>query len=361
MTVTHIGRDTLADQTWTVSDELPAQVAPSCLYDSAGWLRTWEDVGIEDRVRHAYVRVDPPGPGGHDVVPLYAVTRSPFWHGYEVQCDLVGRFGGPVLFAGSPYSMYAKRGRVSPALARGATETAMAWIEDGLGEVLVVPNLTGEGADDWAAAAGPPVGRVLLERTFSTHVGRDFTEHLFRLPNKIRRDVERRLRRADERGLRVRMVPGAEAHDLVASAYPLTVDTSDKNDWPALFDEPTLHAMLDVPGGMMLAAEVDDELKGAFFSFRHGDEVTFMCGGVAYASLNELSTYVSLMYRGTEWAYDNGMRRIEWGRDNYRFKERHGLTGTDLWALVYAPRPRPDLAEALAGMHHVLSTYIEAP
>jgi predicted N-acyltransferase len=201
---------------------------------------------------------------------------------------------------------------------------------------------------------------VLLERTYSCELSGDYGDHLNRVNPKIRRDVERRLRRAGERGLRVRMLDGPQAHALVPAAFPLTVDTSDKNDWPALFDEDTLHRMLRVPGAMMLAAQVGDRLVGAFFAFRRGTEVTFMCGGVDYPALKELSTYVALMYRGTQWAYENGMCRIEWGRDNYRFKERHGLTGTDLWALVYAPSPRPDLSAALTGMHQVLSAYIEA-
>lgn len=110
----------------------------------------------------------------------------------------------------------------------------------------------------------------------------------------------------------------------------------------------------------MAAARVDGELVGVFFGFRRGTEVTFLCGGVDYAGLHELSTYVALMYRSTEWARENGMKRIEWGRDNYRFKQRHGLTGTDLWALVYAPDPRPELAGDLARMHQELSDYIEA-
>jgi CelD/BcsL family acetyltransferase involved in cellulose biosynthesis len=154
------------------------------------------------------------------------------------------------------------------------------------------------------------------------------------------------------------MLEGPEAHALVPAAFPLVVDTSDKHDWPAVFDEAALHGMLQAPGAMMAVAQVDDRLVGAFFAFRRGSEVTFMCAGVDYSSFNELSTYIALMYRGTEWAYEHGMRRIEWGRDNYRFKERHGLTGTDLWALVYAPGPSAELSAALTTMHGVLSAYI---
>lgn len=347
MTVTHTG--------WSLSDQLPERVVPSSLYDSGGWLRTWETNTIEQRTRFGYIS-DERG----DVLPLYEITSSPFWHGYEVQCELVGRFGKPILFAGSTYSMYGKRGPVSHALIRGAHTTAMEWIESGPADLLVVPNLTDEGVESWLEAEPEPVGKVLLERTYSVAVEGTFRDHLWRhLPEKIRKDVERRLRRSSERGLTIRMVTGAEAHDLVKYAYPLTVDTSDKNDWPALFSEQSLNAMLDVPGAMLVAAEIGDRLVGAFFSFVHGDEVTFMCGGIEYSTLKEYSTYIALMYGCVRWSYENGMCRMEWGRDNYRFKEKHGLDSTDLWALVYAPSARPDLVPALEGMHSVLSAYIK--
>lgn len=344
---------------WTFGDRLPARVAASCLYDSAAWLRGWERIGVERRTRLGYVSAEP-GPDGAPVLPLYEVTMSPFWHGYEAQVGLVGRFGSPVVFAGSPYSMYSKRGSVPAALAAGAHATAMEWIGTGAARVLVAPNLTAAGVADWVAAVGPPVGTVLLERTYSCEVSGGFADHLGRLAPKLRRDVERRLRRAGERGLRVRVVEGERAHALVPAAYPLTVDTSDKNDWPALFDLAALHGMLEVPGALLLAAEVGERLVGAFFGFRRGTEITFMCGGVDYHSLKDFSTYVALMYHGIQWAYENGMRQMEWGRDNYRFKERHGLTGTDLYALVYAAEPDAELAGALAGMHRILSDYIEA-
>jgi hypothetical protein len=350
MTVTDTGSAT----GWSLAERLPEHVSATCLYDSAGWLAGWERIGVEQRTRHAYVCA------AGQVLPLYETTMSPFWHGYELQCDLVGRFGNPIVFAGSSYSMYGKRGPVAPDLAVGAHTAAMEWIDGGAAELLVVPNVTEEGVRSWVEAVGQPIATIHLERTYAIDVRGTFGDHLYRIDNKIRRDVERRLRRAGERGLVVRMVEGAAAHALVPQAFPLTVDTSDKNDWPALFDEAALHDMLDVPGAMLVAASVGDRLIGAFFAFRRGDEVTYMCGGVDYPSLNEYSTYIGLMYRSTQWAYDNGMRRIEWGRDNYRFKERHGLTGTDLYALFYAPTPRPDLVAPLAKMDDILHTYIEA-
>ncbi|MGP0052374.1 MAG: GNAT family N-acetyltransferase [Solirubrobacteraceae bacterium] len=358
MTITHTQQSQMTS--WMLFQRPPARVAASCLYDSAEWLGTWETIEVERRRRHAYIGTQAADGEQFSVLPLYEVSTSPFWTGYEVQVGIVGAFGNPIVFAGSPYSMYSKRGRVPAPLVRGAHATAMKWIESGPAEVLVAANLTDDGVRDWVEAAGPPVGKVLLERTFSCELSGDFSAHLAKLNSKVRRDVERRLRRSRERGLQVRMLDGRDAHSLVGEALPLTVSTSEKNDWPPLFDAQSLHGLLSVPGAMMAVAQFEGRLVGAFFAFRQGNELTFMCGGIDYVTLGELSTYVALMYRSTEWACEHGIRRIEWGRDNYRFKERHGLTGTELWALAYAPHPRAELRAALTRMHDELSAYIAA-
>jgi hypothetical protein len=54
------------------------------------------------------------------------------------------------------------------------------------------------------------------------------------------------------------------------------------------------------------------------------------------------------------------VRRIEWGRDNYRFKERHGLTPVELWGLVYGPEGDTGTGRKVAHMHTFLSDYMES-
>ncbi|QQQ79407.1 GNAT family N-acetyltransferase [Saccharothrix sp. 6-C] len=343
---------TRTETEWSLLDEVPERVVAGCLYDSPGWLRMWETTGIEGRARHGYVSAE------GQVLPLYALSSSPFWHGYVTQAGQQ-QLGSRHVFAGSTYSMYTKRDAFPAALARGAHATAMEWIDAGEADLLIAPNLTDTAAATWVDAVGPPVGRVLLDRTYSSDLSGDFDDHLGRLPRKLRMDVQRRLRRAGERGLRIDVVDGPEAHGFVPAALPLVVGTTDEHGWPALYDEDTLHALLRTPGALLVVARVEDRVAGVFFGFRQDAEVTFLCGGVDYSGLTELSTYVAMMYRCTEWAYAGGFRRIEWGRDNYRFKERHGLVGTDLWALVYSPDPTPALAEALAGMHRVIAAYVE--
>lgn len=348
-----------AGRRWAASGELPRQVASTCLYDSYGWLRAWESVGIESRRRHTYVTAGVPGGVGPAVLPLYLVEHSPFWHGYELQSGLARLADEPLAFAGSTYFMYSRRGEVPPALAEGVHATAMEWIAAGEAGLLVIPNLTDDGVASWVAAMGEPTGRVLLDRTYWCDLDTSLASYLTtRLPHKLRNDVRRRLRRSHERGLLVEVLPAATAHSLVPTAVPLTVGTTDEHDWPALYDEAALHGLLRVPGAVLATARVGDDLIGVFFGFQHGDEVTFLCGGVDYATLPEFSTYVALMYRCLEWACDQGFKRIEWGRDNYRFKERHGLAGADLWALVYAPGHRAGLCEALTRMRETMCAYI---
>lgn len=329
----------------------PERTAASSLFDSAGWLRAWERVTVERHLRRGYLTT-----ARDEVLPLYQTASSPFWVGYEAQCGVAPLSDRPIVFAGSTYSMYTRRGAVPAELVRAAHRTGLSWLDgDGL---LVAPNLTEAGVASWLAEVGPPVGRVLLDRTYHGELAGSVEEHLRRLPKKLRKDVERRVRRAAERGLTVRFLTGADAVELVPAALPLTVGTTDEHDWPPLYDEPTLTALLGVPGAVLAVAEVAGELVGAFFGFVHDAEAVFLCGGVDYLRLSDLSSYVVLMYACTEWAYRQGVRHVEWGRDNYGFKERHGLTGTDLWALVYSPRPTAELADRLARMDSVLHEYV---
>jgi hypothetical protein len=255
---------------WVVVDEVPERGAAGCVYDSAAWLRGWERAGIERRTRQAYVCA------GDDVLPLYETTSSPLWHEYERRCGLVGRFGSPIVFAGSPYFVAGKR--VAEPLVRGAHATAMSWIERGDADVLVVPNLTSAGVDSWREFAGPPVGTVHLARMY-----------------RVRGSAGGRLHWLDGKGSGLRVLEGAEV---------------------------ARRGMPDIPGVLLVVADTGD----VYFGFRRGDEVVFLCGGV----------------------------------DHHRFMARHGLPGTELWAMVYAPTARSELVTVLNGMHATLHACIQA-
>lgn len=292
------------------------------------------------------------------MLPVYLARHSPFWFGYERQSGVEPLCQGGIAFAGSTYSVYSKRGPVSPELIRAACRQARDWFDSGQADILVVPNVTSAGLDSWIAEAGHPDGRLLLDRAYYADLAGDFAAYLRRLDTKVRRDTERRLRRSAERGIRIRLLPPEQAIPLVGAALPLIVGTTDHHDWPPLYDEATLRSLLRVPGATLAVAEANNRLIGAFLGFVHGDEVTFLCGGVDYSSLREYSTYVALMYRCTEWAFERGLRRVEWGRDNYRFKERHGLTGVDLWALIYDYSADAGRRRKFARMRAVLTAYI---
>lgn len=352
---------TTAPPGWEVSGALPERVAPTCLFDSEGWLGRWAATPIEtfDAVEYVVERAD--GDAPRQALPLYTVRFSPFWQGYELQTGVAPLSPGPIVFAGSVYSMYTKRGHVPETLVAGAFQQGMSRVVRQEAGLLVVPNLTREGVADWVRTAGEPAGRVLLDLTYHCHLADSFEEYLQGLDTNVRGDVRRRLRRAAERGLRLRLLPPQEAEPLLDRALQLTVGTSDHHSWPALYDLPTLRLLLSVPGSVTAVAEADGKILGVFFGFRHGDdEMVFLTGGVEYDSLTTYSTYVALMYRCIEWAHENGIRRIEWGRDNYRFKERHGLTAVELWGLVYGPPGDTRTGPKVAHMHDFLSDYMES-
>jgi hypothetical protein len=280
---------------WELSGTLPERVAPTCLFDSAGWLGRWATAQIEAFHTVDYVVERAAGDTPRQALPLYTVKFSPFWQGYELQTEVAPLCPGPIVFAGSVYSMYTKRGHVPGALVAGAFEEGMSRIARQEAGLLVVPNLTEEGVADWVRTAGEPAGRVLLDLTYHCELAGDFQEYLRRLDTNVRRDVGRRRRRAAERGLRVRLLAPDEAEPYLDRALQLTVGTSDHHSWPALYDLPTLRLLLSVPGSVTALAEADGEVLGVFFGFRHGDEVVFLTGGVEYSSLSTYSTYVALM------------------------------------------------------------------
>jgi hypothetical protein len=348
---------------WRTARTLPDRIASTSVFDAAPWLGLWHaGCSIETVSTRTYVCAPAPAQepaDGHEVLPIYLTGHSPFWFGYERYAGVAPLHDSEIAFAGSTYSMYTKRGPVRAELIRGAWVEGQRMIREGAAGLLVVPNLTAEGVESWVATVGEPSGRVLLDRTYHADSDATYDDYLARLDSKIRRDVARRLRRASERGLTVDVLPGPEAEGLVDVALALTVGTTDEHSWPALYDAPTLHAFLRVEGAVVVAARVADRLIGVFFGFLRDDEVAFLCGGVDYGSLRAYSTYVALMYRGIEWAHEQGIARVEWGRDNYAFKARHGLTGIDLWALVYEDeRSAPRLREPLERMHARLTAYI---
>jgi CelD/BcsL family acetyltransferase involved in cellulose biosynthesis len=340
-----------------IADVVPDRVVASCLFDSVGWMRQWATAPIEQCLQRRYA-LDGDGSGSYDVLPVYLVRHSPFWFGYERQSGVDPLCQGSIAFAGSTHSMYSKRGPVSPKLIRDAYGQARDWYDAGQADILVVPNITSAGVDDWIAEVGQPDAQLVLDRTYYIEHSDNFTAYLHRLDRKVRRDIERRLRRSAERGVRFRLLPADQAASFIKAALPLTIGTTDEHSWPPLYDEATLHCLLRVPGAVLAVAEVGDRLIGVFFGFVHGEEVTFLCGGVDYSTLPEYSTYVVLMYGCVQWACDTGLRRVEWGRDNYRFKERHGLVGVDLCALVYDFAEDAGRRGKLARMRTELIAYI---
>jgi hypothetical protein len=343
---------------WSLVDRLPAGFVSTSMFDAPPWLRLWERQPPERVLDIGYVCAGPHG--AREVLPLYLITESAFWRGYELQSDVPPLRGElPMLCAGSTYSMYTKRGAFSPALARGAWAMHERSAREGRHRVLVVPNLTPEGVEVWLEAVGPPSGKVLLDRTYHSWLAGSYDDYLALLPSRLRRDVVRRLRQGESRGLQVTLAFGDDGLDDVDSALRLVVGTTDEHDWPPLYDSESLRAMVQTEGSLVVTARAEGRLLGAFFGFVHDDEVVMLCGGVHYPSLPTYSTYVALMYRSIEWAHRHGYRRFEWGRDNYDFKERHRLVGTDLWGLVYEPPGEPPrLTESLARMHDVMERYI---
>jgi predicted N-acyltransferase len=327
------------------------------------WLRAWERATVEDMQDRRYLLVEAPDEeGGWSAVaamPLYCLRSSPFWDGgYEIDAG-VGRQFEPSWVVGP--SLYAFSGGipvgdgVEDGLRREAVE---AVVENGLrfagdrgSEVLALANLA-EGdplLDEWRRSG--EAATVYLDCNHVLTLPATFDAYLVGLPGKVRTELRRRCRRADEAGLEIVDVPSASRDD-VARFHALTVESTDKHGIRPLYDVPTLTALADQPSARFALGYHRGELVGGFLAFEDETTLYVWCGAVDYGRLSDLSTYVVLMAHLVRDAIARGLRRVEFGRGNYQFKERHGFDPVPLTS-VFLPtsHARPGLVERLCDMH----------
>lgn len=312
-------------------DSRPPVGAVRHVFDSGEWLRAWEQSDAERCVARRYLLPDATAAGAA-VAPFYLLERSPMWGSYEADAGVGPVWPGPVAMTPSLYAFYGPN-EASPAHARTILDEGLEQARRWGATALVVGNLEPDAARAWSALAPPTVATV-LDRAYRADVGDGVDGHLARLDGRVRREFRRQWRRACERGLRLEALPGAAMLPRLAAVDVLADDTSRRHG-PSLYTLGTFAALSDVPGATLLVADLDGEVAGAFLTFLHGDSLYLWACGYDFERRAELGTYSFLLYESIRFAAEQGRRFVEAGRGNFRFKERHGFTPTDLWSLVY--------------------------
>jgi CelD/BcsL family acetyltransferase involved in cellulose biosynthesis len=121
--------------------------------------------------------------------------------------------------------------------------------------------------------------------------------------------------------------------------------------WTIQYGADLFHAIAEVPGSIMLAAEHDGTLAGGFLCLRHGNRLSAWTAGIDYPRLRDLHTYGTLAYEAVSYAVDSGAAILDMGRSNHLYKQRLGLSGVDLYAAVYLAEDDYDIQASLTELH----------
>jgi hypothetical protein len=315
------------------------------------WAGAWEKVRTE-KVR-AFRHLHLSSPDRAELVSFYLVDHSPFWTENEQVVGVDPVWPGPVVYAPSPYAEYGGAGAGSPEFIGHAVDGGLRLAREWGAVALVFANLTPAVLTRWQAAR-PPTATVLFDVAYSAPVGGSLDAFLAAMPSRhVRKEFRRQWRRGRDAGLKVRVLPGTEMVPVLADFTALTVETSASHGYN-MYGQDLFHAVAEIPGAVMLAAEHDDTLVGGFLCFRFRNRMYTWTAGLDYQRLRELNTYGSLLYEAVSYAAETGARVIDIGRSNHGYKRRMGFTGEDLYVCAYLTRPDPELELALADLHERL-------
>ncbi|MFC6083853.1 GNAT family N-acetyltransferase [Sphaerisporangium aureirubrum] len=339
-----------ADATWyeQVADlpEMPIWAEHITL--TPHWAAAWEKVTTEQvrDFRHLLLS------DGDDaeLVSYYLVDHSPFWTENEQVVGVDPVWPGPVVYAPSTYAEYGGAGAKRTDFIAEAVDRGLELTREWGAVALVFSNLTPDVLSRWSAIR-PTSMSVLFDVAYFAPIGQSIEDFLAMRPgSNVRREFRRQWRRGMDAGLKVRRLFGTEMVPVLDEFAALTVDTSAAHGYN-MYGADLFHAVAEVPGAIMLAAEHDGTLAGGFLCLRHGNRLSAWTAGIDYPRLRNLHTYGTLAYEAVSYAVDSGAAIIDMGRSNHLYKQRLGLTGVDLYAGVYLAEDDYNIQASLTELH----------
>ncbi len=316
-----------------------AATTRSCgaLFAAPEWHQAWQQATVEPILDDRVLT----GRGHHDEttgVPLYRLTGSALWRGYEDDAGMADVLPRNVAFLSSVYAISSPLNRVAePEAARildEAVELATAW---GC-PLLLATNLEPGPALDHLRSARRPSAEVRLDATCRAVLPASEDEFMATLGRSARSDIRRRHRRAIEQGVTFHRRWGRDSCGKLAEFLALSEQSATEHGNPPLYDLETLHAIIEVPGAVLLTAEHDDRILAGSIAFLHDDCLLVWAAGVDYSALRTYHPYVFLLRETIALAMHLGCRTLDLGRGTFEFKTRHGFTPTVLTTLVYPLR-----------------------
>ena len=324
---------------WSAADRVPDWPAAHP-FGSREWALEWRNVQT-DPVRAARVLHT-----GRLAAPFYLIDGSPAWAAFEAEAGVGDIWAGrPVVYGPSPYATYGLN-LTSPCEIRTVVEHGLAWARETGAVAAVFPGLSHPRA--WMAVKGG-----IAVRTTGSHqapVRGSLAAFQASIGSaRARREFGRQWRRANDAGLRLDALRGAEMTPALP-AFTRLAGAAAARHGVALYGLDVFRAVAQVPGAVLLAAKHGRKLAGGFLCLRHGSTLYLWAAGLDYATLPELHTYAWLLAESVSYAAATGAVVVDAGRGNYLVKRRFGFTQVPLYSVCYLVSPDPGLAASLAEM-----------
>ena len=184
------------------------------------------------------------------------------------------------------------------------------------------------------AAAGLPLRHLVERFTMDLRGLTSFADYLDRLSDNNRHNLQRNLRRADEAGVRVEVLPASEAK--LDEAAALSAATAQRFGNTSFYRQDTFADFVRALGDSAGVIEVRQHGRLVSHVVYLTDRERFHAwtGGVDYEVEGNFSAYRVMHAAFVERAIDLGRSTLEGGRGNGDFKRRHGLSPLPLAAMV---------------------------
>jgi hypothetical protein len=324
---------------WLAPDQAADWPAPHP-FASREWALEWRQVRT-DPVRAAGVLHT-----GRLAAPFYLIDGSPAWAAFEAEAGVGDVWAGrPVLYGPSPYATYGLTA-AGPREIRDVVAQGLAWARETGAAAVVFPGLRYPRA--WMEIDGG----IAVRTTGSHQAPVRGSMAAFQASigsGRARKEFGRQWRRANEAGLRLAALRGAEMTPILP-AFTRLAGAAAARHGVALYGLDVLRAVSRVPGAVLLAAQHGEELAGGFLCLRHGGTLYLWAAGLDYAKLPQLHTYAWLLAESVRHAAATGAAVVDAGRGNYAVKRRIGFTQVPLYSVCYLTRRDPGLAASLDEM-----------
>lgn len=169
-----------------------------------------------------------------------------------------------------------------------------------------------------------------------------FEAYLENLDSKQRREVRRKIRRADAAGVNITEVTRGDdlSNEVAAFLDLLQRSTFEKRDWlnegrRAVFHE-AAEAAFDEGTLQLLFAEIDGQKAATLFNFDYDGRIWVYNSGLDPQSFGSLSLGVVLTAKAIEKAIEDGRSEFDFLRGSETYKYRFGAVDTEIYRITIA-------------------------